>query len=193
MEGLVVGAVLYNPVGAFATYKGGELIGELYANRENIYQASKEIYEEQAVTISSGIAIEGQFVKFQGSASVSSWVVLDWKDGLKYNFGAAYDRQIGFHQSALNLGSSLSTVTTVYPTNDYQAALSGNYSAYTGSYNRAGFSLVYPEGAKFRGYQFSYDVWGKSLYDYKHDASLQGSYGGGDIFFDWNKGLKTWK
>ncbi|EJP4175445.1 LysM peptidoglycan-binding domain-containing protein [Vibrio vulnificus] len=192
-EGLVVGAVLSNPVGAFSAYKGAELGGELYANRENIYQASKEIYEEQAVTISSGIAIEGQFVKFQGSASVSPWVVLDWKDGLKYNFGAAYDGQIGFHQSALNLGSSLSTVTSVYPTNDYQSALIGNYSAFTGSYNRAGLSLVYPEGAKFRGYQFSYDLLGKSIYDYKHDASLQGSYGGGDIFFDWNKGLKTWK
>lgn len=152
---------------------------QVYEHKETIAQIANESIHNGGVTVAVGVTPSYAMGSQQGAAAGGTWITYDFENN-SMNGGIYGSAEYGADISRPNMTFNFGVEVTVYTTPDYSGALSGSYLSASTAYNSSSASYIRAADGAINGYQYAYDFYGKSVYNYKHDGAAQASFGVGD-------------
>ncbi|QUJ68498.1 hypothetical protein KDD30_05125 [Photobacterium sp. GJ3] len=168
-----------NPVKLTAVLGGVEIAKQTYDNKDTIVKIANESMQNGGVTVAFGVTPSFSLGSQQGAVAGGTWLAYDHENS-SMNGGLFGSAEYGGDLSRPNMTFNLGVEVTVYTSPDYSGALSGSYQSASTAYHSSSASYIRAADGAIDGYQYAYDFYGKSVYNYKHDGAAQASFGVGD-------------
>ncbi|MCG7491901.1 hypothetical protein MHN79_20745, partial [Vibrio sp. Of14-4] len=153
-----------------------------YQHRDQLGKIALESIDNGGITLGLGVTPSYALGSQQGAAAFGSWMSFDWRDGLDVNGGGYWSAEYGGSLSRPNFSVDIGVESLLFTSPYFDGALSGAYQLGVGAYNQHSVSYIRADNGNINGYQYTYDVKGKAIYNYGNDPAIQGGVGTGDYF-----------
>ncbi|KPH26684.1 LysM peptidoglycan-binding domain-containing protein, partial [Vibrio coralliilyticus] len=181
------------PVKLTASVIGTEVVYQGHQHREQLGQIAMESMDNGGLTLAMGATPSYALGSQQGAVAGGGWFSIDWRESIEVNGGGYWSAEYGAHLARPNMSVDIGVEGLVFTSPYYEGALSGTYQLGVGAYNQHSISYIRADNGNINGYQYTYDLKGYSVYDYRADTAGQIGIGKGGYFtfdesYNWLEG-----
>uniref|UniRef100_UPI00056E346A hypothetical protein n=1 Tax=Vibrio coralliilyticus TaxID=190893 RepID=UPI00056E346A len=181
------------PVKLTASVIGTEVVYQGHQHREQLGQIAMESMDNGGLTLAIGATPSYALGSQQGAVAGGGWFSIDWRESIEVNGGGYWSAEYGAHLARPNMSVDIGVEGLVFTSPYYEGALSGTYQLGVGAYNQHSISYIRADNGNINGYQYTYDLKGYSVYDYRADTAGQIGIGKGGYFtfdesYNWLEG-----